>query len=92
MKCSLLDISILHNNCSSFAWRRAPTDFLHMMMPFQFMDTPARTCWHAIKGAVRSTTFLSAFVGIFQVAVCVSFSSILLEPTQPPSLTLLGNY
>jgi hypothetical protein len=39
------------------------------MMPFQFMDAPARTCWLAVKGAVRSTAFLSAFVGIFQVAV-----------------------
>lgn len=36
----------------------------------QFMDSPLRTFWLAIKGAVRSTTFLSAFVGIFQVDVC----------------------
>lgn len=35
---------------------------------FQFMDAPIRTCWHAVTGAVRSTSFLSAFVGIFQVA------------------------
>mgnify|MGYP004718185263 CR=1 FL=1 len=34
----------------------------------QFMDAPIRTFWHAVTGAVRSTTFLSAFVGIFQVA------------------------
>jgi hypothetical protein len=33
------------------------------------MDAPARTCWLALRDAVRSTTFLSAFVGIFQVAV-----------------------
>jgi len=36
------------------------------------MDMPAQTCWHALKGAVRSTTFLSAFVGIFQVAVAAN--------------------
>ena len=32
------------------------------------METPAQTSWRASKEAVRSTTFLSAFVGIFQVA------------------------
>jgi hypothetical protein len=36
---------------------------------FQFTDAPFRTFWFAIKGAVRSTAFLSAFVGIFQVYV-----------------------
>ncbi|KAJ0051435.1 hypothetical protein Pint_01342 [Pistacia integerrima] len=35
------------------------------------MDAPARTCWLALKGAVRSTTFLSAFVGMFQGVICV---------------------
>ncbi|PHU13813.1 hypothetical protein BC332_15018 [Capsicum chinense] len=34
------------------------------------MDAPTRTCWYALAGAIRSTTFLSAFVGIFQAAVC----------------------
>lgn len=31
------------------------------------MDAPVRTCRHAVTNAVRSTSFLSAFVGIFQV-------------------------
>lgn len=35
------------------------------------MDAPVRTCWLAVKGAVRSTSFLSAFVGIFQVGFCL---------------------
>ncbi|KAH0704382.1 hypothetical protein KY285_018660 [Solanum tuberosum] len=34
------------------------------------MDAPTRTCWYALTGAVRSTTFLSAFVGIFQAVIC----------------------
>ncbi|KAM3234013.1 hypothetical protein P3L10_019372 [Capsicum annuum] len=34
------------------------------------MDAPTRTCWYALAGAIHSTTFLSAFVGIFQAAVC----------------------
>ncbi|KAM7491793.1 hypothetical protein LguiA_034714 [Lonicera macranthoides] len=38
---------------------------------FLFMDAPVRTCWHALTGAVRSTTFLSAFVGIFQGVICL---------------------
>ncbi|CDP19846.1 unnamed protein product [Coffea canephora] len=37
----------------------------------KFMDAPIRTCWHAVTGAVRSTTFLSAFVGIFQAVICL---------------------
>ncbi|KAK3033212.1 hypothetical protein RJ639_033092 [Escallonia herrerae] len=37
----------------------------------KFMDAPARTCWHAVTGAVRSTTFLSSFVGIFQAVICL---------------------
>jgi hypothetical protein len=32
------------------------------------MDAPAHTCWFALRDAVHSTAFLSAFVGIFQVA------------------------
>ncbi|MCD9559850.1 hypothetical protein HAX54_018174 [Datura stramonium] len=34
------------------------------------MDAPTRTCWYALTGAIRSTTFLSAFVGIFQAVIC----------------------
>lgn len=30
-----------------------------------------RTCWNATKGAVRSTSFLSAFVGLFQAVICL---------------------
>ncbi|KAL3521365.1 hypothetical protein ACH5RR_019514 [Cinchona calisaya] len=37
----------------------------------KFMDSPIRTCWHAVTGAVRSTTFLSSFVGIFQAVICL---------------------
>ncbi|KAH9300355.1 hypothetical protein KI387_011938 [Taxus chinensis] len=35
------------------------------------MESPMRTCWNATKGAVRSTSFLSAFVGIFQAVICL---------------------
>ncbi|KAK8583748.1 hypothetical protein V6N12_068007 [Hibiscus sabdariffa] len=35
------------------------------------MDTPVRACWLAVKGAVQSTSFLSAFVGIFQAVICL---------------------
>ncbi|KAL1294852.1 hypothetical protein HN51_055698 [Arachis hypogaea] len=37
----------------------------------KFTDAPFRTFWFAIKGAVRSTSFLSAFVGIYQAVVCL---------------------
>lgn len=40
------------------------------------MDAPTRTCWYALTGAVRSTTFLSAFVGIFQVVYVLDDSYI----------------
>lgn len=43
------------------------------------MDAPTRTCWYALTGAIRSTTFLSAFVGIFQV-VYVLDASYIWEP------------
>lgn len=43
--------------------------FLILWSILKFMNSPARTCWLALKGAVRSTSFLSAFVGIFQVSV-----------------------
>lgn len=33
----------------------------------KFMQAPMHTCWNALKSAIRSTTFLSAFVGIYQV-------------------------
>ncbi|KAI7727883.1 hypothetical protein M8C21_005868 [Ambrosia artemisiifolia] len=37
----------------------------------KFMDAPFRTSWLAVIGAVRSTAFLSSFVGIFQGAICL---------------------
>ncbi|XP_022776460.1 uncharacterized protein LOC111318077 isoform X2 [Durio zibethinus] len=49
-----------------FSLTFVPFVVLHLQ---KFMDTPARTCWLAVKDAVQSTSFLSAFVGIFQVAL-----------------------
>ncbi|KAJ7125848.1 hypothetical protein O6H91_Y560400 [Diphasiastrum complanatum] len=37
----------------------------------KFMQAPLHTCWNAVKGAVRSTYFLSAFVGIYQGVICL---------------------
>ncbi|KAM0878848.1 hypothetical protein ACQ4PT_034619 [Festuca glaucescens] len=37
----------------------------------KFLESPAATCWRALVGAVRSTTFLSAFVTLFQSAICL---------------------
>ncbi|KAL4363743.1 hypothetical protein GQ457_04G014590 [Hibiscus cannabinus] len=51
-----------------FSLTFVPFVVLHLQ---KFMDTPARTCWLALKGSVRSTCFLSAFVGIFQAVICV---------------------
>lgn len=69
---------LVHNaNASSATFRKTfPLYFSLTFVPFvvlhlqKFMDSPARTCWLALKGAVRSTTFLSAFVGIFQGVIC----------------------
>ncbi|KAE8767615.1 hypothetical protein D1007_61002 [Hordeum vulgare] len=36
----------------------------------KFLESPAATCWRALVGAVRSTTFLSAFVTLFQSTIC----------------------
>ncbi|KAL2526917.1 Mitochondrial import inner membrane translocase subunit Tim17/Tim22/Tim23 family protein [Abeliophyllum distichum] len=68
----------LHNaNAASATFRKTfPLYFSLTFVPFvvlrlqKFMDAPVRTCWHAVTGAVRSTTFLSAFVGIFQGVIC----------------------
>lgn len=70
---------LAHNmNAASATFRKTfPLYFSLSFVPFvvlhlqKFMDTPARTCWHAVKGAVRSTSFLSAFVGIFQGVICL---------------------
>ncbi|KAG7035565.1 hypothetical protein SDJN02_02362 [Cucurbita argyrosperma subsp. argyrosperma] len=51
-----------------FSLTFVPFVVLHLQ---KFMDAPGRTCWLAVKGAVRSTSFLSAFVGIFQAVICL---------------------
>ncbi|KAJ6374658.1 hypothetical protein OIU78_030200 [Salix suchowensis] len=51
-----------------FSLTFVPYVVLHLQ---KFMDAPARTCWLALRDAVRSTTFLSAFVGIFQGVICI---------------------
>uniref|UniRef100_A0A7N0V938 Transmembrane protein 135 N-terminal domain-containing protein n=1 Tax=Kalanchoe fedtschenkoi TaxID=63787 RepID=A0A7N0V938_KALFE len=51
-----------------FSLTLVPYVVLHLQ---KFMKAPARTCWNALKGSVRSTTFLSAFVGIFQAVICL---------------------
>ncbi|PIN05693.1 hypothetical protein CDL12_21764 [Handroanthus impetiginosus] len=69
----------VHNgNAMSATFRKTfPLYFSLTFVPFvvlrlqKFMDAPIRTCWHAVTGAVRSTTFLSAFVGIFQGVICL---------------------
>ncbi|KAL3699817.1 hypothetical protein R1sor_017839 [Riccia sorocarpa] len=37
----------------------------------KFMEAPIHTFWNALKSAVRSTSFLSAFVGIYQGVICL---------------------
>ncbi|KNA15571.1 hypothetical protein SOVF_096910 [Spinacia oleracea] len=51
-----------------FSLTFVPFVVLHLQ---KFLETPAQTCWRASKEAVRSTTFLSAFVGIFQGVICL---------------------
>ncbi|KAK1568880.1 hypothetical protein Q3G72_030028 [Acer saccharum] len=73
------DSCLAHNaNAFSTTFRKTfPLYFSLTFVPFvvlhlqKFMDSPARTCWLALKGAVRSTAFLSAFVGIFQGVICM---------------------
>ncbi|GFP87044.1 transmembrane protein 135 [Phtheirospermum japonicum] len=70
---------LVHNgNVATTTFRKTfPLYFSLTFVPFvvlrlqKFMDAPVRTCWHAVTGAVRSTTFLSAFVGIFQGVICL---------------------
>ncbi|XP_059300319.1 uncharacterized protein LOC132052681 [Lycium ferocissimum] len=64
-------------NAAAATFRKTfPLYFSLTFVPFvvlrlqKFMDAPTRTCWYALTGAVRSTTFLSAFVGIFQAVIC----------------------
>ncbi|MCL7045393.1 hypothetical protein MKW94_014772 [Papaver nudicaule] len=68
-----------HNaRAASATFRKTfPLYFSLTFVPFvvlrlqKFLENPARTCWLAVKGAVRSTTFLSSFVGIFQGVICL---------------------
>lgn len=70
---------LVHNvHATSATFRKTfPLYFSLSFVPFvvlhleKFMDMPARTCLRAVKGAVRTTTFLSAFVGIFQGVICL---------------------
>ncbi|CAL5343802.1 unnamed protein product [Camellia sinensis] len=70
---------LVHNaNAASATFRKTfPLYFSLTFVPFvvlhlqKFMDAPVRICWHAVRGAVRSTSFLSAFVGIFQGVICL---------------------
>ncbi|PNX93558.1 transmembrane protein [Trifolium pratense] len=55
---SIIPCSIIHAGTSS-------------CLVHEFTDAPFRTFWFAVKGAVRSTAFLSAFVGIFQAVICM---------------------
>ncbi|XP_047324780.1 uncharacterized protein LOC124928586 [Impatiens glandulifera] len=50
-----------------FSLTFVPFVVLHLQ---KFMDAPVQTSLYAVKGAVRSTSFLSAFVGIFQGVIC----------------------
>ncbi|KAK4740667.1 hypothetical protein SAY87_024255 [Trapa incisa] len=70
---------LVHNaKATSATFRKTfPLYFSLTFVPFvvlhlqKFMDAPARTLWLAVKGAVRSTSFLSAFVGLFQAVICL---------------------
>ncbi|KAJ6386703.1 hypothetical protein OIU78_016604 [Salix suchowensis] len=65
-------------NAASATFRKTfPLYFSLTFVPYvvlnlqKFMDAPARTCWFALRDAACSTTFLSAFVGIFQGVICL---------------------
>ncbi|ERN01096.1 uncharacterized protein LOC18429172 [Amborella trichopoda] len=70
---------IAHNaNATSATFRKTfPLYFSLTFVPYvvlhlqKFMESPIRTSWIAMSGAIRSTTFLSAFVGIFQAVICL---------------------
>ncbi|CAN6218901.1 unnamed protein product [Urochloa humidicola] len=65
------------NVVSSTFKKTFPLYFSLTFVPFvvlrlqKFLESPAATCWRALVGAVRSTTFLSAFVTLFQTAICL---------------------
>lgn len=70
---------LAHNvTAASATFRKTfPLYFSLTLVPFvvlhlqKFLEFPARTCWRAVQNAVRSTSFLSAFVGIFQASICL---------------------
>ncbi|XP_077235153.1 mitochondrial import inner membrane translocase subunit Tim17/Tim22/Tim23 family protein [Tasmannia lanceolata] len=70
---------LAHNSIAASATFRKtfPLYFSLTFVPFvvlhlqKFLESPALTFWLAVKGAVRSTSFLSAFVGIFQGVICL---------------------
>ncbi|CAH9090688.1 unnamed protein product [Cuscuta epithymum] len=70
---------LAHNaNATAATFRKTfPLYFSLTFVPFvvlrlqKFMAAPVRTCWLALTGAVRSTTFLSSFVGLFQAVICL---------------------
>uniref|UniRef100_A0A1D1YFF2 Transmembrane protein 135 n=2 Tax=Anthurium amnicola TaxID=1678845 RepID=A0A1D1YFF2_9ARAE len=84
---SIIPCSIIHpaRSCldqnasaASGTFRKTfPLYFSLTFVPFvvlhlnKFLENPSRTFWNAIKGAVRSTSFLSAFVVIFQAVICI---------------------
>ncbi|WOL09569.1 hypothetical protein Cni_G18322 [Canna indica] len=70
---------LVHNTAAaSETFRKTfPLYFSLTFVPFvvlhlqKFLESPAWTSWRAVQGAVRSTTFLSAFVGVFQGVICL---------------------
>ncbi|CAL9776591.1 unnamed protein product [Musa acuminata subsp. burmannicoides] len=70
---------LVHNGtAASETFRKTfPLYFSLTFVPFvvlrlqKFLESPAWTSWRAVLGAVRSTSFLSAFVGLFQAVVCL---------------------
>eukprot|EP00897_Mesotaenium_endlicherianum_P006990 jgi/Mesen1/6319/ME000326S05458 len=79
---SIIPCSILHPQSSSCVRHNGvamrdtfqKTFPLYMsltLVPFVFMQAPLKTAANATKSAVRSTAFISAFVGIYQGVVCL---------------------
>ncbi|KAK8944458.1 hypothetical protein KSP39_PZI008059 [Platanthera zijinensis] len=81
--CSIIhpnnDSCVAHNvAAASLTFKKTfPLYFSLTFVPFvvlrlqKFLKSPTRTSWIAVLGAIRSTTFLSAFVAFFQAAICL---------------------
>ncbi|KAH0456701.1 hypothetical protein IEQ34_014608 [Dendrobium chrysotoxum] len=81
--CSIIhpnsDSCIAHNAAAaSLTFRKTfPLYFSLTFVPFvvlrlqKFLKAPMQTSWIAVLGAVRSTSFLSAFVALFQAVICL---------------------